>query len=89
MIVRTGDVAPGIESEFVRDAEGRIISAFWTLTCAWCKQSGRIDMRWYPPVSDPRHDISTLRGWEIGKGLIVCPDCVEHDEWSRWWPQPT
>jgi hypothetical protein len=86
--VRESDADP-IQSEFVRNADGRIVGAYWTLTCAWCGRSGKIDVRWYAPVSDPRHGISTLAGWEIGNRLVICPDCVEHDEWSRLWPPPS
>lgn len=72
-----------IDTELVRDATERIVGAYWTLCCGWCRGTERIDMTKHTPVTDPRAGISSLKGWEIGNALIVCPDCVEHDEWSR------
>lgn len=75
------DVDQGIASEFIRDNTGRIVGIYWTLTCARCRQSERIDMTKHRPVSDPICG-STLAGWEIAHRLIVCPDCCEEEAWS-------
>lgn len=79
-----GQSQRSIESELVRDDSGRIIGAIWTHTCAWCGWSERIDMTKNWPVSDDRHGISVLCGWEIGGRLVICPECVQTDEQLRW-----
>ncbi len=55
----------------------------WRFRCAWCGASETIDTREHPPVNDARNGLSTTRGWEVSYGLVVCPCCCEHDEWSR------
>lgn len=82
MVGQPGKPDP-VEGELIRDGQGHIVGAYWTLTCGWCGQSERIDMTKHRPVSDPRAGITSLKGWEAGRGLLVCPDCCELDEWSR------
>lgn len=57
----------------------------WVLSCDWCGGVERVPLSFgaSKPVSDNRNRISTLAGWEAGQGLLVCPACVQLEEWLR------